>query len=90
MGVIGSATPGGWDNDTNLTKNPSNPYLWSGFITLTAAEAKFRADNAWTVNWGAGQFPKGTAVQDGSNIPTQDGTYFVTFNSGTGEYSFLK
>jgi hypothetical protein len=42
------------------------------------------------VNWGSAIFPSGTGVQDGSNIPTLAGTYFVTFNSGTGEYSFLK
>jgi hypothetical protein len=90
VGIIGSATPGGWDADTNLKQNPSNPYLWSTLITLTDGEAKFRADDAWTVNWGSAVFPSGSATQDGPNIPVQSGTYFVTFNSGTGEFSFLK
>jgi hypothetical protein len=90
LGVIGSATPGGWDNDTDMTQNPANPFLWSKIMTLTQAEAKFRADDAWTVNWGGSTFPSGKGTQDGPNIATQSGSYFITFNSGTGEYSFLK
>jgi hypothetical protein len=90
IGIIGSGTEGGWDVDTDLTKNPANPLLWSKIIEISDGEAKFRADNDWAANWGAGSFPSGIAVQDGSNIPTADGVYFVTFNSGTGEYSFLK
>jgi hypothetical protein len=90
IGIIGSATPGGWDNDTNLVKNAANPYKWSGTITLTAGEAKFRADNDWAVNWGATGFPVGTGTSNGSNIPVSAGTYFITFNTATGEYTFLK
>jgi|APTNR8051073442_1049403.scaffolds.fasta_scaffold00003_178 hypothetical protein len=90
IGIIGSATPGGWDNDTNLIKNPANPYKWSKYFTLTEAEAKFRADNAWTVNWGAGTFPGGVGTLNGANIPVKEGYYFVTFNTLSGEYYFLK
>lgn len=90
VGIIGDATPGGWDADTDLIQNPSNPYLWSKIITLTSASAKFRANDDWAVNWGSADFPSGIGVHDGANIPTEAGTYFVTFNSGTGEYSFLK
>lgn len=90
IGIIGSATVGGWDNDTDMVKNPSNPFLWSKFFTLTEAEAKFRAENGWDVNWGGSAFPGGTGSLGGANIPTKSGTYFVTFNSGTGEYYFLK
>jgi hypothetical protein len=90
VGIIGSGTPQGWDSDTDLIKNPSNPLLWSKTIVITDGEAKFRADDAWTVNWGSSSFPSGIASQDGPNIPSASGTYFITFNSGTGEYSFLK
>lgn len=90
VGIIGTAQTGGWDSDTDMIKNPSNPFLWSKVITLSEGEAKFRANNAWDVNWGSGDFPGGVATQNGNNIPTKDGTYFVTFNSGTGEYYFLK
>jgi hypothetical protein len=90
VGIIGNATPGGWDNDTDLIKNPANPLIWSKIIVLSDGEAKFRANDAWDVNWGSSDFPAGVAAQDGPNIPAAGGTYFITFNSGTGEYSFLK
>jgi hypothetical protein len=88
IGIIGDATAGGWSSDTNLTRDPSNLYKWSGKFTLTAASAKFRANNDWAVNWGNNTFPSGIAIQDGPNIPTTAGVYFVTFNTATGEYTF--
>jgi hypothetical protein len=91
IGLIGDGTPNGWGTDTDLIRNPSNPFRWSGKMSLTSLEAKFRADNGWAVNWGALSFPKGTGSQDGSNIKiTEDGTYQITFNSATGEYTFTK
>ncbi|ELR73776.1 hypothetical protein C900_01386 [Fulvivirga imtechensis AK7] len=90
IGVIGDATAEGWGADTDLIQNPANPYLWSGKIVLTDGEAKFRADDDWGVNWGASDFPSGVSTQNGPNIPVEAGTYIVFFNSGTGEYRFLK
>lgn len=90
LGIIGDATPGGWDADTDFIKNPANPFLWSKVITLTGGESKFRVNDAWDVNWGATAFPGGIGAIGGPNIPTAEGTYFVTFNTGTGEYYFLK
>jgi hypothetical protein len=90
LGIIGSATSGGWDTDTDLVANPSNPYVWSKIITVNDGESKFRADDGWDVNWGASDFPGGIGTSGGPNIPTKNGTYFVTFNTGTGEYYFLK
>ncbi|MCS6974362.1 MAG: SusF/SusE family outer membrane protein [Cyclobacteriaceae bacterium] len=91
VGMIGPATPNGWGGpDTDLIKNPANPYRYSRVFTLVAGDLKFRADDSWTVNWGASSFPGGIGVQDGANIPAQAGTYFITFNSLTGEYYFLK
>lgn len=88
IGLIGDATPGGWADDTDLTKNPNNSSLWSGNITLTDGEAKFRAEDDWAVNWGGADFPAGIGEQDGPNIPVVAGEYNVNFNSHTGEYSF--
>lgn len=90
IGVIGEATPGGGASDTNLIKNPVNPFKWSGTITLTNGKIKFREDNDWTVNWGAAAFPSGVAVQNGADIPAQEGRYFITLNTATGEYTFTK
>ena len=88
VGIIGDATPGGWDTDTDMVQDPNDKSLWKLRIILTEGEAKFRADNDWTVNWGGGDFPTGVAEQDGPNIPIPAGEYIVRFNSTTGEYSF--
>ncbi len=86
IGIIGSATPGGWDSDTDLTKNDDGTY--SGILGLVDGEAKFRANNAWDNNWGAGDFPAGTGTPGGANIPVTAGLYLITFNPATGAYSF--
>jgi len=88
VGIIGNATPGGWDNDTDMERSPTDSSQWTLRIVLTDGEAKFRANNAWVVNWGSGDFPSGIATRDGANIPITAGEYIVTFHSITGEYNF--
>lgn len=90
IGVIGDATPGGWDADTDLTQDPDNENLWTGTIILTDGEVKFRAEDDWADNWGAATFPSGYGVGGGDNIPVKAGTYYVQFNSVTGEYAFMR
>lgn len=91
VGIIGSATPGGWDSDTDMTRDSGNPAIWViNSIVLTNGEAKFRANDAWTVNWGGNTFPNGTGTQDGPNIPVVAGTYKVTINITNGAYTFVK
>lgn len=88
VGIIGDATPDGWDADTDMEKDDTNGALWSLRVILTDGELKFRADDDWAVNWGAGDFPMGIAEQEGANIPIPAGEYNITFNSVTGEYNF--
>jgi starch-binding outer membrane protein SusE/F len=88
IGLIGSATPGGWDADTTMTRSASNPDLWTMNINLLDGEAKFRANDAWTYSWGDTTFPSGIALPGGPNIPVTAGEYKVTFNLATLEYSF--
>lgn len=90
LGIIGDSTPGGWDSDTNLISNPHNPYKWSGTVILVDGEGKFRADDDWADNWGDDTFPEGVGTAGGPNIPVTGGTYFITFNTATGEYSFTE
>lgn len=91
VGIIGSATPDAWDSDQDMEKDTDNPHLWKLRLDLVAGEAKFRADDDWAINWGAGVFPEGTATQDGANIPVpSDGDYLVTFNSITGDFTFAE
>ena len=88
VGLIGNATPGGWDTDTDMIKDADDPSLWRLRVILIDGEAKFRSDNDWAVNWGAGDFPTGIAQVGGANIPVPAGEYKITFNSTTGAYNF--
>lgn len=51
IGVIGDATPGGWDTDTNMTYDASDN-SWNVTVDLTDGLIKFRADHKWDINWG--------------------------------------
>jgi hypothetical protein len=87
IGIIGSATPGGWGADTLMTTTDGVNYTLEG-ATLVAGELKFRQNQSWTINWGASAFPSGTATLNGNNIPVVAGTYTITFNKSTGVYNF--
>ena len=64
--------------------------MWYGqFNDSEDGEVKFAADGGWDVNWGAAEFPYGTGVQGGSNIPYKAGSYSVYLNDITGQYMFI-
>jgi hypothetical protein len=101
IGIIGEFN--GWSADAWMIRDMNNPDEWSLAFVLTAdgdtnedgiVELKFRQNSDWGVNWGSADFPSGTGVQNGDNIPVPlDATglttdYFVTFNCATGEYNF--
>jgi hypothetical protein len=90
MGLIGTGTPfGDWSNDVPMEKDANDENLWKiQSVNLSDGEVKFRAEGAWTFNWGAVDWPTGTGTQDGPNIPTVAGTYGVTLNSNSGDYAF--
>ena len=50
-GIIGDGTPGGWDNSTAMTYNKTTK-VWTLTANLTQKEMKFRANNAWDINYG--------------------------------------
>jgi len=91
VGMIGDAV-GGWGdgNQINMTQVASDPHLWykSG-VTMSNGPLKFRANNAWTVNWGGSTEYSGTGTQDGPNIPVTGTTYNVWFNDLTGQYMLI-
>ena len=52
IGIIGAATPGGWDAETPLTYNKTERCWEVQEIKLKAGDCKFRANNAWAMQWG--------------------------------------
>ncbi|WP_420570912.1 SusE domain-containing protein [Kordia sp.] len=50
-GLIGSATPTGWDSDNDMTYDPATQ-TFSITIDLTADQIKFRANDGWDWNYG--------------------------------------
>lgn len=58
IGIIGSAAPSGWDSDEDLTYVPYNKetkeggYWEAKNIKLKAGDCKFRANDAWDMQWG--------------------------------------
>jgi hypothetical protein len=89
IGIIGTATPGAWTTETGMTRTATGGHDWTITMAMVAGEAKFRANNDWTVSWGDVAFPTGTgSTQNGPNIPVPAGRYTVRFNDVTGAYSF--
>jgi hypothetical protein len=79
-GMIGTATPGGWNNSTPLTYNADKD-VWEGQLDLAAGALKFRANNGWDINYG----PAASNDLSGKLIETNDaitisepGNYKVT------------
>ena len=66
-GVIGDASPNGWNDETALTYNPALA-VWTGGMPLTVAAMKFRANHSWDYNYGS-DLADGTLSAGGANIP---------------------
>lgn len=82
LGVVGSATPGGWGNE-DIPDLPfyttSSPNVYVAYVTLRDGFIKFRKDNAWTENWGD-DGANGTLEPGGADIAVTAGTYKITAN----------
>ena len=74
VGVIGSATAGGWDSDQAMTYNATEKCWEIKGITLTEGEMKFRANNAWELDWGGSL---ADITYKGDNIKVAAGKYNI-------------
>lgn len=74
-----------------VLRNPTDkPTEYVGTYELDADyNMVFRKDMQATVYWGSTEFPSGTAVLDGDEIPAATGRYRVTFDCLSGLYSFV-
>ena len=76
LGVIGDATPTGWDADTDMAFNADKQRFYVD-ITLIDGTIKFRADDDWAVNWGGAD---GVLASGADNIPVTAGDYRIYVN----------
>ena len=78
-GIIGDATPGGWDADTDMTLVAAERgnYSWTLDVTLTDGEIKFRENEGWDVNFGDSG-ADGTLEAGADNIAVSAGSYTIT------------
>lgn len=85
IGVIGAATPAGWDAQTNLT--PSDDMLtWTGTVAMTAGEYKFRCNDNWDIALGVDI--NDLSMQGGAEnlVCDEAGTYEITLYLGSLPY----
>lgn len=87
-GVIGSATPNEWNDETPLTYDPGSA-TWRGVMHLKAAEIKFRANHDWGFNYGS-DAADGTLGAGAANIPvSMEADYAIILDLSTpNEYTY--
>jgi hypothetical protein len=94
IGLVGSATPNGWDApDQKMEYNPVAG-TWSITLNLIDGHIKFRMNDIWDWNLGG---TESALTHGGSDIPVTAGNYTITLtitndvtNSETGTYTIVK
>lgn len=94
IGFIGSSRTGtdaGWGEDTDMVQSTFDPHIWTLTISLFDGKGKFRANNAWDVNWGGDTAFSGYTANgaSGGDIPVSKSKYKVYFNDLDGSYLML-
>jgi hypothetical protein len=90
IGLVGSATPNGWNSPDQKMDYDAKTGTWKITITLVDGEFKFRLNDGWAWNLG------GTAdnlTQGGANIPVSAGNYTISLtiiNGTTGTFTIVK
>ena len=90
IGIIGSASPKGWDSDVDMTYVPYNAetkelgYWEIKDVTFTSGEIKFRANDDWAINWGG---DTNALTQGGDNISVEAGTYDIKLYAWANGYA---
>lgn len=92
-GIIGDATPGGWDSQTDFTNFDPKTNTFTMDVELTPGKLKFRGTEDWTHNYG-GSGLIGKPVFNGDSVGIAEaGSYTITFSLGHGgnySYSIVK
>lgn len=84
IGLIGDATPAGWDSSTPLASDDN--LVWTATMHLKGGKYKFRANNSWDINLGGSLE---NLTQDGSDIvfSGEEGDYEVRLDLSMLPYS---
>jgi starch-binding outer membrane protein SusE/F len=96
--IIGDATPGGWNTDTQMTYDATNQVWTVTAAMVTAGSFKFRANDAWVIDFGIDNsgnlqyadnpFFGYTAGLNNLTVPT-NGTYIITLDLHiSGKYTY--
>lgn len=85
-GVVGSATPNGWDGPDLPFYQTASAGVYVAYVTLVDGEIKFRENNDWTNNYGD-DGADGTLEAGAANIVVTAGTYKITFNTNDLTYT---
>lgn len=94
IGLVGSATPNGWDSPDQKMDYDAATGTWKITITLKAGDIKFRLNDGWA--WNMGGTPD-KLTHDGANIAVAAGNYTITLTitnptqgSETGTFTIVK
>ncbi len=86
--VIGDATPGKWDTDTDMKFINDGKGTWKVTTNLTVGSIKFRQDHKWDVNLGGSG---GNLTAGGADIAVATaGNYTITLDVAGNKYTLVK
>lgn len=89
FGIIGDATAGGWDSDTDMLFD-NGRQVWTLTTHLNVGELKFRKNDSWDVDYGDNGHD-GTLDSGGANIPIASaGEYEIILDLNALTYSVTK
>jgi starch-binding outer membrane protein SusE/F len=97
-GIIGDATPGGWNTDTQMTYDPADQVWKVTAVMVTSGSFKFRANDQWVIDFGVNNsgalqyadnpFFGYTAGLNNLTVPA-NGTYIITLDLHvSGKYTY--
>jgi starch-binding outer membrane protein SusE/F len=66
-GIVGDATPGGWNTDTQMSYDATNQVWTVTVAMITAGSYKFRANDAWNIDFG---------IDNSGNLQYADNPFF--------------
>ncbi len=92
IGLVGSATPNGWDVPDQKMDYDQATGTWSITLDLVVGEMKFRLNDGWAWNLGG---TTDNLVHNGDNIAVEAGNYTITltitdFDGELGTYTIVQ